>query len=117
MEVTGLVSHVIPFLSYWPSFCYELPCAFTAAICVHGLPSVHMNSPNEHHHWTQGAKHTEHSLDQFIGHDFFTTPPSRNITEVLQPMSFLNIKTVLELRIAINKESQGWYLVHTTCSM
>ena len=114
MEVTSLVSPVISFLSYWPRFCYELPRAFIAAICVHGLPTVHMNSPAEHHHWTQGAKHSEHSLDQLIGHDFFITPPSR---KVLQPMSFLNIKAVLELRIAINEESQGWYLVHTTCSM
>ena len=30
----------------------ELPCPFTAAICVCGLPSVPMNRAAEHHHQT-----------------------------------------------------------------
>ena len=52
---------------YRPRFRYELPCAFAVTICVHGLLSIPMNRPAEHHR-TQSAKHSNEArviVDRF----------------------------------------------------
>ena len=53
-------------------------------------------------------------VKQLIGIDFFTMPPSR---KMMAPVSFLNIKTALELHPPINEKSQRQYPVHTTSSI
>ena len=73
-------SFVVLFVRYRPHFCYELPCEFTAAICVRGVPSVPMNRPAEHHH--QGAKPGSLSIASIV-----TTPVSNMFTSTVMQLS------------------------------
>ena len=99
-------SSVVLFVSHQPHFCYELPCPFTVAICVRGLPSL--RNP-----WanlvsiTMGLNGRSIVNEAWICVDRFNcTPPTRSITlttKVLWPMSSLILyRPILRTRVIYN---------------
>ena len=61
---------------------------------------------------SQDGRRSPRSERLVIDHVYFSTPISRNTTltmKVQRPLGFVNIKTVLELHLAISEKSQRRY--------